>query len=141
MITTYENLNILEAASQAGFDIFLKAAKEANLDGVLESADNITVFAPDDNAFNKLEKFLLESILKVENKEKLGEILKYHIISSTMTADAIESVDNIEMMNGKKTEIFKKNGTLMINDAEITEPDIKVKNGIIHKINKVLLPE
>jgi len=141
MITTYENLNILEAANQANFSIFLKAAKKAKLDGMLESADNITVFIPDDNAFNKLEKIFLEGLLKIGKENQLANILKYHIVSSNMPADAVQSVDSIEMMNGQKADIFRKNGTLMINDAEITEPDIKVKNGVIHKINKVLLPK
>ncbi len=140
MITTYENLNILQALPQAGLNILLKAVKEANLDSVIESADNITVFAPDDNAFNKLEGFISESLLKPENKEKLADILKYHLVSSAMPADAVESIDSIEMMNGKKADIFRQNCTLMINDARITGADIKVKNGIIHKINKVLLP-
>lgn len=140
MITEYENLTVTEAASKAGFNIFNKAIKEAKLDEFLESADFITIFAPDDEAFNKLEKFLLESLLKIENKEKLAEILKYHVVSSSMPAEAVESVDFIEMLNGKNAEIFKKNGSLMINDAEIKEPDIKIKNGVIHKINKVLMP-
>ncbi len=141
MITAYENLNAMEAAEQTGLNIFVKMLKEADLYETLESANDITVFAPDDHAFNRLEKFLLDTILKVANREKLVDIFKYHIIPGIMTADAIESVDNIEMLNGQKVDIFKKDSVIMINDAEIIEADIKVKNGIIHKINRVLLPE
>lgn len=141
MVITYKNLNVLEALSQAGFNTLLKAVKYAKLDELLESAENITIFAPDNEAFNKLGPFILESLMKIGSEEELAEILKYHIISSTMPVDAVESVDSIKMMNGKKADIFKKNGILMVNDAEIIEPDIQVKNGVIHKINNVLLPE
>ncbi len=140
-IRTYENLNIAEAAKQAGFSILLEAIIKAGLAEALQSSENITVFAPDNDAFNELDKSLLENLLKPENKDKLVEILKYHVISGEMPSDAVVSLDEIEMMNGKTVEIFQRNGDVLINDARVIQPDIKTKNGIIHVIDKVLIPE
>lgn len=141
VVRTYEDLSIAEAAQQAGFSVLIEAAKKADLYDTLENAQNITVFAPDDNAFNAIEKFILEGLLKLENKEKLAEILKFHIVSSEMPSEAVKAVDEIEMLSGHSSCIVQKNGDLYICDAKITQPDIRTKNGIIHAIDKVLMPE
>ncbi len=140
-VKTYENFNIIEAAKQAGFGMLLKAAEKAGLLDYLETAEDITIFAPDDEAFNAIEKTVLEGLMMVQNQDKLADILKYHIISSKMPSEAVESLDDIEMMNGQKVEIFKRNGDLLVNEAKIIQPDIHTKNAIIHSIDKVLMPE
>lgn len=141
VVKTYENLSIVEAAKQAGFDMLIKAADKAGLLDTLETAEDITIFAPDDEAFNALEKTVLEGLLQLENKDKLANILKYHIISSKMPSETVVSMDEIEMMNGQKVEIFKRNGDVLINESKVIQPDIQTKNGIIHSIDKILMPE
>ena len=140
VVKTYENFNIAEAAHQLGFKTLIDAAKKAGLYDLLVSGEDITVFAPDDDAFNLLQKGITASYIETHSGDKIAEILKYHIASSAMTSEYVESVDEIEMMNGQRAEIFKKDHTLLINDARIIQPDIKAKNGIIHSIDKVMMP-
>lgn len=137
----YEKIEVTGALKEMGFDTLLKALKAADLMDALESAENITIFAPNNEAFEKLEKSVLQDLLKEENREKLSDILKYHVISSEIPSDTVVSFDSIEMMNGHDAEILKRNGSVLINDAEIIETDIKAKNGMIHVIDRVLMPE
>jgi len=140
-VKTYENVNIADAAKQAGFNMLLKAAEKAGLLDFLKTAEDITIFAPDDDAFNAIERTVLEGLMMVQNKDRLADILKYHVISSRMPSQAVESLDEIEMMNGQYVEIFKRNSDLLVNDARVIQPDIYTKNGVIHSIDKVLMPE
>ncbi|OGI04889.1 MAG: hypothetical protein A2Y25_07730 [Candidatus Melainabacteria bacterium GWF2_37_15] len=140
-VKTYENLNIAEAAYQSGFRTLIEAAKKAGLYDLLVSGQDITVFAPDDHAFNLIQTGVTGSFLKIESRERIADILKYHIVSHAMTSDQVVSVDDIEMMNGEMVEVFKRDHTILINNSRIIQPDIYAKNGIIHSIDKVLMPE
>lgn len=141
VVKTYENLSVIEAARQAGFDMLVDAAEKAGLTEILETSQNITVFAPDDNAFNIIEKTVLGGMLKVENKDKLANILKNHVVSSSMTLDEITSLDEIQVMNGNMVSVNRRNSHVLLNDARIIQPDIQTKNGIIHSIDKVIMPD
>jgi len=141
MVKIYENLNIMEALLEAGLDELLMKMKDAGLLEMLESAENITIFAPTDEAFEEIREIFPKGFLNRADREKLANILKYHVISSVLPSEAVMSFDDIETMNGKKARIFTRDAATLINDAEIIETDIKTQNGIIHKINKVLIPE
>lgn len=140
-VTTYENLNLAQAANLAGFKTLLDAARKAGLYELLASGENITVFAPDDNAFNILQKSIAGGFLAMESKEHIADILKYHIVSSELNIDMVTSFDEIEMMNGETVEISMSDHIILVNDSRITQANIKTKNGIIHAIDKVLMPE
>jgi transforming growth factor-beta-induced protein len=139
MIIEFQNIDIVRAISMSGHTTMLELIKRSGLEDALKSAQEITLFAPTDRAFDKMERSEFEDLINPKNKEKLASLIKYHIISSAMPASAIAGLDDIETMNGKKVAIYKRNGSLLVNDAEIVERDIKAQNGIIHVLDGVLL--
>lgn len=141
MITEFQNIDIVKAIAMSGYTTMLELIKLAGLEDALKSAHNITLFAPTDKAFDKIEESEFEELIAPQNREKLVSIVKYHILSIGMPASAIAGLDDIETINGKKIAIFKRNGSLLVNDAEIIERDVKAQNGIIHVIDSVLLAD
>ncbi len=143
MVKNYENLSMVKAAFFSGCTKLANILETSGLAETLMLSENITLFAPEDNAFNMGEKDILEDLMKIGNEEKLIELLKYHLISIILPIKAVESLDDIKTMSGKKVQVYKDidNASLSINDAKIIETDIKAKNGILHKINKILIPE
>lgn len=138
MITEFQNIDIVEAMYMSGYTRILELIKRAGLEDALKSAKGITLFAPNDKAFDKMDRDEYEALLSPQNRDKLISMIKYHILSSAMTSSAVEMLDDIETLSGEKIEIFKRNGSLLVNDAEIIEKDIKTENGIIHVIDSVL---
>jgi uncharacterized surface protein with fasciclin (FAS1) repeats len=140
-VETYRDLNILEAAKKAEkFTTLIAAINAADLNETLTKG-SFTVFAPTDDAFKNLPAGTLEMLLKPENKEKLVQILKYHVISGSVKSPDVIKVDNIETVEGSKIQIMRRNNDVLINDAKIVMVDIYTKNGIIHVIDKVLMPQ
>ena len=140
-VETYRDLNILEAAKKAEkFTTLIAAINAAGLNETLASG-SFTVFAPTDDAFKNLPAGTLEMLLKPENKEKLVKILKYHVISGSMKSQDVIKVDDIETVEGSKIDIMRRNDDVLINDAKVVMADIYTKNGVIHVIDKVLLPK
>lgn len=80
-------------------------------------------------------------LLKPENKNKLVQILKYHVVSGSMKSQDVIKLDDIETVEGSKIEIMRRNDDVLINDAKVVMADIYTKNGVIHVIDKVLLPK
>jgi len=134
--------NIVETAVAAdGFDTLVAAVKAADLVEVLSSKGPFTVFAPTDEAFAKLPKGTLETLLKPENKEKLQAILKYHVVAGKVTAKKVVNLSEAKTVQGSPISIAVKDGTVMINDAKVVKADIMTSNGVIHVIDKVILPK
>ena len=122
------------------FNTLLAAVGQAGLGGVLNADGPFTVFAPTDEAFAKLPEGTVESLLKPENKQKLINILKYHVVSGRVYAsDAIKARDAKTLL-GRSIEIqFSADGT-RINDANLLAANIEASNGVVHVIDKVILP-
>jgi len=140
-VETYRELNILEAAKKAEkFTTLIAAINAAGLNETLASG-SFTVFAPTDDAFRNLPAGTLEMLLKPENKDKLVQILKYHVVSGSMKSQDVIKVDDIETVEGSKIEIMRRNDDVLINDAKVVMADVYTKNGVIHVIDKVLLPK
>lgn len=135
--------NIVEVADKAGsFKTLLAAAKAAGLADALATTKDITVFAPTDEAFAKLPKGTVESLLKPENKEKLAAILKYHVIKGKVMAADVVKLKNgtkVDTLEGAKITI-KVKPSVMVNNAKVVKTDIAADNGVIHVIDHVLLP-
>ena len=133
---------ILEAAEKAGnFTVLLAAIKAADLEAAFEGDKELTVFAPTDNAFAKLDKSTLKGLLRPEGKSKLQEILKYHVVGSRVTAkDAVSQVGVATLDNGKSVQAKLKGGRLLINGARVVENDVEAGRGLIHAIDSVLIP-
>ncbi|MBX3356160.1 MAG: fasciclin domain-containing protein [Phycisphaeraceae bacterium] len=133
--------DIVDTAVAAGnFKTLAAALEAAELIDTLKGAGPFTVFAPTDDAFAKLPKETLESLLKPENKAKLAAILTYHVVPGNADASTVLSRPAWATVNGQRINITQKDGTAMVNGAKITATDIRTSNGTIHVIDTVILP-
>ena len=134
--------DIVDTAVEAGqFDTLVAAVKAAGLVDVLKSDGPFTVFAPTDEAFAKLPKGTLESLLKPENKDKLAAILTYHVAPGKLTASDVTRATGVASVNGQWLGFKAANGKVMVDAATVVTADIKCANGVIHVIDQVVLPE
>lgn len=132
--------DIVDTAVAAGtFKILAKALTEAELVEALKGEGPFTVFAPTDEAFEKLPEGTLEAVLK--DKEKLVAILKYHVVAGKVMAKDVVKLEEAEtLLKDAKVKIDTKDG-VKINDAKVVKADIECTNGVIHVIDTVLIPE
>jgi len=132
--------DIVDTAVAAGsFKTLAKALTEAGLVDTLKGNGPFTVFAPTDDAFAKLPKGTVEALLK--DKKKLTAILTYHVIAGKVTAADAAKITTAKTVNGQSIKISAKDGVVMINDAKVTQADVETTNGVIHVIDKVILPK
>ena len=115
------------------------AVTAAGLVETLQGNGPFTVFAPTDEAFAEIQSEV-DKLLKPENKEKLSRILTYHVVSGTMMAADLEDGQELTTVEGSKLKVMMHDGKVMVGDAEVTTADIEASNGVIHVIDKVLLP-
>ncbi|GBC98632.1 Immunogenic protein MPB70 [bacterium HR17] len=137
--------DIPTVAVKAGqFKTLVKALQAAELVDALKGKGPFTVFAPTDAAFAKLPKGTLEELLKPENKEKLRSILLYHVVAGKyLAADVkkLKSGTQVEtLLKGKKITVTHKRNSVYVNDAKVIKTDVMASNGVIHVIDKVILP-
>ena len=134
--------DIVDTAVAAGsFKTLAKALQAAGLVDTLKGKGPFTVFAPTDEAFAKLPAGTLESLLKPENKQKLTEILTYHVVAGKVTAAQAMKVNSAKTVNGKQLKISTSGGTVMVDDAKVGKADVMASNGVIHVIDSVILPK
>lgn len=116
------------------------AVKAANLVDVLSNAGPFTVFAPTNEAFNKLPAGTVEGLLKPEKLDDLQNILQYHVTVSTYKVENLKDGMILGMVNGGNATINIKDGKATINGVNIIA-SVKASNGIVHVIDGVLLPK
>ncbi len=135
-----ETGNIVEVASGSqSFSTLVQAVEAAGLaDTLADSSSSYTVLAPTDEAFSQLPKGTLEYLLKPENKEVLQQVLSYHVIPKAVASSEILG-GNVDTLNGGVATAVTDMG-VVINNASVVTPDIQASNGVIHGINRVLLP-
>jgi uncharacterized surface protein with fasciclin (FAS1) repeats len=136
--------DIVETATEAGsFNTLVAAVEAAGLAETLKGEGPYTVFAPTDEAFGKLPEGTVESLLKPENKDKLVEILTYHVVPGKVTSDAIGTEEiSAETVEGSELNVVQEDGKVMVNgEAEVVKADVMASNGVIHVIDTVLMPE
>ena len=134
-------MDIVETAVAAGdFDTLVTAIKAAELVDALKGPGPFTVFAPTDAAFAKLPPGTLEDLLKPENKVKLQDILKYHVVSGKVMASDVVELDSAETLQGQSVTIKVEDDMVHVDEAMVTETDIDCANGVIHVIDAVILP-
>ncbi len=133
---------IVQEAQKAGqFNTLIAAAKAAGLAGVLNSPGHYTVFAPTDAAFAKLPAGTVEELLKPKNKHKLKAILLYHVVGKKIYAKNIpHGRTHVKTLNGKSVAVKKSGHGVRVNRARVIAADVKASNGVIHVIDRVLLP-
>jgi len=140
------------AGKNAELSTLVSAVKAAGLDKMLSEPGDYTVFAPTNNAFEKLPKNLsIAELAKPENKETLTDILKYHVVAGEITSDklvaAINGADGkykFKTVGGKELEASLKNDQIMIEDekgnkTQVVLGNVEASNGIVHVINDVLI--
>ncbi len=133
--------DIVAVASSAGsFNTLVAAVKAAGLVETLQGAGPFTVFAPTDEAFAKLPKGTVEDLLKPENKEKLVAILTYHVVPGKVTAAEVKTM-KAKTVNGKELSLKVTDGKVSVNNASVVKADVMAKNGVIHVIDHVVLPQ
>lgn len=133
--------NIPETAVGAGvFNTLVAAADAAGLVGVLGGKGPFTVFAPTDEAFAKLPAGTVESLLLPENKQKLVDILKYHVIAGRVYDDEAVKAGSANTLLGRSVKIGFSAGGLKVNDSMVVSKNVDTSNGVIHIIDNVLLP-
>ena len=134
--------DIVDTAVAAGsFNTLVKAVTAADLVETLKSKGPFTVFAPSDDAFSALDSNLLADLLKSENKDKLTGILTFHVLAGKVMSSDISGSIEATTVNGQKVTVKKSYGNVFVNDAQVVAADIEADNGVIHVINKVLIPE
>jgi transforming growth factor-beta-induced protein len=136
-----EAKDIVEIAVADGrFTTLAAALGAANLVDVLKGPGPFTVFAPTDDAFDKLPAGTIDELLKPENLATLQEILLYHVVPGKVTSDIVVTLSTADTAAGIPVRIQVIGGKVFINDAEVIITDIMAKNGVIHVIDTVLLP-
>lgn len=137
-----KKLDVIETAKEAGsFNKLSALLKEAELVETLKGTGPFTVFAPTDEAFAKLPKGTVESLLNPQNRKKLITILKYHVVPGTILATDIAKLKSAKTINGESIIITTQGSNVMVNNARVTQPDIACTNGVIHVIDTVLMPK
>lgn len=132
--------DIVDTAVSAGnFKTLVEAVKAAGLVETLKGKGPFTVFAPTDEAFAKLGDKTIQDLLK--DKEKLGAILKYHVVPGKVMAEQAVKVNGpVKTVQGKEVMIQTRNGSVYVGKAKVIKTDIVCSNGVIHVIDAVILP-
>ena len=131
--------DIVDTAVGAGqFNTLVKLVQEADLVDALRGEGPFTVFAPTDEAFAKLPKSQVDALLK--DKEALRRVLLYHVVQGKVMASDVTKMRSAKTLQGQNINIRVRNNVVRINDAKVIKADIVCTNGVIHVIDKVILP-
>ncbi len=134
--------DIVDSAVAAGqFNTLAAALKAAGLVETLKGPGPFTVFAPTDEAFAKLPAGTLDDLLKPENKDKLTQILTYHVVPGKVTSDKVVKLKSAKTVQGSEVKIKAKDGKVYVDNAQVVKADIEASNGVIHVIDSVILPK
>ncbi len=135
------NKDIVDTAVGAGsFETLVAAVQAAGLVDTLKGEGPFTVFAPTDEAFAALPEGTVENLLKPENIDTLTAILTYHVVPGKVMSTDLSDDMTAATVNGAEVMIDLDNG-VMVQDATVVSADIETSNGVIHVIDKVILPE
>jgi len=150
----YPNKNIIEnAVNSKDHTTLVAAVKAAGLVDTLQGEGPFMVFAPIDAAFAELPQGTVDTLLKPENKEQLVKVLTYHVVQANALSDAIKKMvaddggkHPVKTVSGGELTVTTEGGEIRLTDenggtATVTIADVKQSNGVIHVIDKVLLPK
>lgn len=133
--------DIVATAKASGqFTTFLKAAEATNLTSLLRDNKNLTVFAPTDAAFAALPAGELDKLMLPENKAQLQKVLIYHVINAKVPASEFKGATRKAATVAGPSVELAGGATLKVNDAEIVQSDVMATNGVIHVVDRVLMP-
>jgi len=130
------------AASNDQFSTLVAAVSAADLADTLKGPGPFTLFAPTNAAFDALPAGTVETLLQPENRDQLVEILTYHVVPGAVTSDQLAGQRlDVETVQGSNVHIDATGTGVRVNNASVTQADIMASNGVIHRIDTVLLPE
>jgi uncharacterized surface protein with fasciclin (FAS1) repeats len=136
---TAQEPDIVQTAAAAGsFKTLTKLAKRAGLVPALKARGPYTVFAPTDAAFAKVPERKLNALLR--SKAKLRAVLLYHVAAGRLEAADVVERSAIKTLNGAKVRVRVDEGDVFVNRAQVTTPDVMASNGVIHVVDRVLMP-
>lgn len=124
----------------ASFSILSKALVASGLDQTLGTKGTYTIFAPTDEAFQKLPKETLDKLLLPENKEKLRSLLLYHVVPGKVLAAELKEGD-VKTMNGEKLAVDIDGDKVKVEDSKVFTTDQMASNGVMHSVGEVLVPK
>ena len=129
------------AVSNGSFKTLTAALQAAGLVETLKGKGPYTVFAPTDEAFKKLPAGTVETLLKPENKAQLQKVLTYHVVSgNVMSGDLKGKTTNAKTVEGSAVRIDASGNAVKVDDAVVTQADVSASNGVIHVIDRVIMP-
>ena len=133
--------DIVTTAVDAGsFKTLAAALQAAGLVETLQGKGPLTVFAPTDDAFAKLPKGTVETLLKPENKPQLIAVLTYHVVAGKVMAADVVKLNAAGTVNGQRVDVTVDGGKVQVDQAQVVATDISCSNGVIHVIDQVILP-
>jgi len=134
--------NIVEnAAGSADHTTLVSAVTAADLATTLSGAGPFTVFAPTNEAFNKVPKATLDALMTPAKKGDLANILTYHVVPGSMMAADLKDGQKLKTVQGKELTVSVKDGKVMIDGTTVTIPDVVSSNGVTHVIDGVVMPK
>ena len=142
----YPSRNIIQnAVNSKDHTTLVAAVKAAGLVGTLEGKGPFTVFAPTNAAFGKLPAGTVDGLVKPENKETLGRILTYHVVSGRLDASDLTDGKMLKTVEGEQLTVKRDGGKIWIIDAKggtsmVTISNVNQSNGVIHVVDTVLMP-
>lgn len=134
--------DLIETATASGqFSIFLKAVSSVNLTSVLKTNQNLTLFAPTDAAFAALPAGELDRLMLPDNGPMLQKVLTYHLINTKVDSSKINGArGEVKTVQGSSVMLDGSGDTAMVDGATIVQADVMATNGILHVVDKVLMP-
>jgi uncharacterized surface protein with fasciclin (FAS1) repeats len=115
-----------------------KGVHASGLNEVLSGKGPFTVFAPTDIAFGKLDKGVLDNLLKPENKTKLADLINRHVVEGKINFKDLKEGERLKTVNGKELLVHVKDGHTTVDGVEIQSHDVQAANGVIHSIETVM---
>lgn len=138
-ISSAPKRNIVQTAVAAGqFKTLVKLVKRAGLAGALSGKTQLTVFAPTDAAFAKVPQSTLNALMA--NRAQLRTVLLYHVVKGRVPAAKVTTMTSARTLAKQSVAFMVKNGAVFVNDAQVVKANVGARNGIIHVIDKVLIP-
>ena len=136
--TTADKTIVETAVATGKFKTLASLLQKAGLAGTLQGKGPYTVFAPTDAAFAKVPKATLDALGK--DKAKLRAVLLYHVAEGKLTAAKVVKRSSVKTLNGQRVSVRVRNGKAYVGGARVPTADVRASHGVIHVINKVLIP-
>jgi uncharacterized surface protein with fasciclin (FAS1) repeats len=131
---------LADVLADARYSTLSKAVAAAGLGEALTGSDDLTVFAPTDDAFAKLPAGTIENLLKPESKADLTALLQRHIVAGRLGSDEVKRLRSVNTLGGEEVAVRLQNGRLRVGPAKVIGREAVAANGIVHAIDAVITP-